>query len=103
MTLAPLTGRRTMRAMRVSLTVRYVAHPPIHFDAGRRVGHLPRLGLGRTTVVYHRPRRTLRLAPTVGALRSQTSRFRFPSVGRIGHVRARRAAPTLGLPRARRA
>ena len=82
---------------------RFVAHPAIDFGSERRVGQRPRLGLGQTTVVYHRPRRGLPIAPTVGALRSQTSRFRFPSVGRIGRVRARRAAASLGLPRARRA
>ncbi len=82
---------------------RFVAHPAIDFRSERSAGPRPRLGLGRTSVVYHRPRTGLRLAPTVGALRSQTSRFRFPSVGRFGRVRARRAAASLGLPRARRA
>ncbi len=82
---------------------RYIAHPAIQFGPRRADAQRARLGLDRSTVVYHRPRHGRRPAPTVGALRSQTSRFRFPSVGHIGRVRARRAAPSLGLPRARRA
>jgi hypothetical protein len=40
---------------------------------------------------------------TIGALRSQTSRFRFPAVGRATRLPARRPALPFGLPRARRA
>jgi len=89
--------------MRMSLMARYVAHPVIDFGSQRRSTGRPRLGLTRGTVVYHRPARTTLSTPSIGALRSQTSRFRFPSVGRIGRVRARRAAESLGLPRAHRA
>jgi hypothetical protein len=92
-----------MRLMRLSLLARSIAHPAIQFGSRHALAQRARLGLGRSTVVYHRPRHGLRPAPTIGALRSQTSRFRFPSVGRIGRVRARRATPSLGLPRARRA
>jgi hypothetical protein len=89
--------------MRVSLTARFVAHPIIEFGPPRAAGHRPRLGLSRPTTVYHRPRRTLHVAPTIGSLRSQTSRFRFPSIGRVGRTRVRRTSLPLGLPRARRA
>lgn len=90
-------------AMRVSLVARYSSHPTIDFGSGRGAAHRPRLGLRATATVYHRPRARLQAAPTVAALRSQTSRFRFPSVGRVGGVPVRRTAPPLGLPRARRA
>jgi hypothetical protein len=45
----------------------------------------------------------LHVAPTIGSLRSQTSRFRFPSIGQIGRTKARRSSLPLGLPRGRRA
>jgi hypothetical protein len=89
--------------MRVSLTTRFVSHPPIHFGSGRRVSARRRLGLAGGTTVYHRPLRRRRALLTVDALRAQTSLFRFPTVGRVGRVRTRRTVPPLGLPRARRA
>jgi hypothetical protein len=89
--------------MRVSLTARYVSHPSIDFGLGRAVGSRPRLGLGRSTTIYHRPRAARATLPTVAALRSQTSGFHFPSVGRPGRIRDRRAVPSLGSSRARRA
>ncbi|HET6379695.1 MAG TPA: hypothetical protein VFH63_01485 [candidate division Zixibacteria bacterium] len=89
--------------MRVSLTARYVSHPTIHFDRGRAASRSPRLGLRGASVVYHRPRAARTALPTVSALRSQTSRFAFPSVPPALRVRERRSAHPLGLPRARRA
>jgi hypothetical protein len=91
-----------MRAMRVSLVARFVSHPSIDFGSGRRSHHRARLGLDRTITVYHRPR-SRDAMPTVAALRSQTSRFRFPAVGRATRLPARRPALPFGLPRARRA
>jgi hypothetical protein len=96
-------GRAYNAAMRVSLTARFVSHPPIHFGRGRHLAARRRLGLSGGTTVYHRPLRRRRALLTVEALRAQTSLFRFPSVGRVGRVRTRRAVPPLGLPRARRA
>jgi hypothetical protein len=92
-----------MPAMRVSLTARYVSHPTIQFDRGRAATRSRRLGLGGAMTVYHRPRAARHALPTVGALRSQTSRFTFPSVAHALRVRERRSALPLGLPRARRA
>ena len=92
-----------MPAMRVSLTARYVSFPTIDFGPGRAPSRRARLGLGRAATVYHRPRSTRHALPTVTALRSQTSRFNFPSVGRAGRVRERRAVLSLGSARARRA
>lgn len=92
-----------MPAMRVSLTARYVSHPTIDFGGGRTSGSRPRLGLGRAAIVYHRPRAARHLVASVAALRSQTSGFRFPSVGRSGRVLTRRAPQSLGTTRARRA
>ncbi len=40
---------------------------------------------------------------SVNALRSETSRFRFPAVGRAARMPARRPALPFGLPRSRRA
>jgi len=91
-----------MRAMRVSLVARYVSHPVMDFGRSRRAGPRSRLGLNRSSTVYHRPRRSVLRQPTIGALRSQTSRFRFPSVGRLARIPARRAASPFGLLRARR-
>jgi len=91
-----------MRAMRVSLVARYVSHPVMDFGRSRRAGPRSRLGLNRTSTVYHRPRRSVQRLPTVGALRSQTSRFRFPSVGRLVRMPARRAVSPFGLLRGRR-
>jgi len=88
-----------MLGMRVSLTARLVSHPSIDFTAGRRGQGRPRLGLSMGSTVYHRPRRQ---PATVTALRSQTYRFSFPAVGRIGRVGTRRQVPPLGLPRAHR-
>jgi hypothetical protein len=91
-----------MPAMRVSLVARFVSHPSIDFGSGRGSAHRSRLGLARTRTVYHRPRTATSIA-SVKALRSQTSRFRFPAVGRALRVPARRPALPFGLPRARRA
>ncbi|MCV0403970.1 MAG: hypothetical protein K5924_09715 [Chloroflexi bacterium] len=88
--------------MRVSLVARYVSHPTIDFGTGRRTAHRPRLGLAAAMTVYHRPRSAALTIPTVGALRSQTSRFRFPAVGRATRLPARRPALPFGVPRARR-
>jgi hypothetical protein len=92
-----------MPAMRVSLTARYVSHPTIHFGAGRVLSRHRRLGLGRAATVYHRPRAARHALLSVASLRSQTSHFSFPSVGRAGRIRDRRTALPLGLQRARRA
>ncbi len=91
-----------MRSMRVSLVARYVSHPVMDFGRSRRAGPRSRLGLRRTATVYHRSRRSAQRLPTIGALRSQTSRFRFPSVGRLARIPARRAVSPFGLLRARR-
>ena len=92
-----------MPAMRVSLTARFVSHPAIDFGARRAAGRLRRLGLNGTNLTYHPSVSARHRAPTIVALRSQTSRFRFPSVGSVGRVSPRRAILLLGLPRARRA
>jgi len=92
-----------MPPMRVSLTARYVSHPTIDFGVDRASSRRPRLGLHRAATVYHLRRGARHALPTVLALRSQTSRFRFPSVARPGRVRDRRAVLPLGLSRARRA
>jgi hypothetical protein len=62
-----------------------------------------RLALPRPTTVYHHPLRDRRTTATVHALRCQTSRFRFPDLGRLASHRARRHPLPLGLPRADRA
>ena len=90
-----------MPAMRVSLVARFISHPTIDFGAGRRSAHRPRLGLERARTVYHRPRRAVAPVATVRALRSQTSRFRFPAVGRAARLPARRPALPFGVPRSR--
>ncbi len=92
-----------MPAMRVSLVARFVSHPSIDFGSGRRLAHRPRLGLGMPHTVYHRPRRAAMSLASVSALRSQTSRFRFPAVGRAARIPAPRPALPYGLPRVRRA
>jgi hypothetical protein len=92
-----------MRGMRVSLVARLVSHPSIDFGSGRGRAHRLRLGLDRGRTVYHRPRRTVAVLPTVAALRAETSRFRFPAVGHATRLPARRTALPFGLPRARRA
>lgn len=92
-----------MPGMRVSLVARFVSHPSIDFGAGRRGANRSRLGLDGLRTVYHRPRRSTAMTPTITALRSQTSRFRFPAVGRATRLPARRPALPFGLPRARRA
>jgi len=101
--LAPARGARTMPAMRASLVARLVSHPSIDFGAGRQPAHRSRLGLVRSQTVYHLPRRVAGSTPSIGALRSQTSRFRFPAVGRATRLPARRPALPFGMPRARRA
>jgi len=92
-----------MPTMRVSLVARFVSHPSIEFGHGRRSAHRPRLGLDRLRTVYHPPRRTAARVASVSALRSETSRFRFPAVGLAKRLPARRLALPFGLPRARRA
>jgi hypothetical protein len=92
-----------MPGMRVSVVARLVSHPSIDFGAGRGSVHRSRLGLDRDRTVYHRPRSAVAAAATVRSLRSQTSRFRFPAVGRATRMPARRPALPFGLPRARRA
>jgi hypothetical protein len=67
-------------------------------EAARRA----RFGLGRTGTVYHHPLRDRRTTASVHALRCQTSRFRFPDLGRLAAHRARRSSLPLGLPRADR-
>jgi hypothetical protein len=91
-----------MPGMRVSVVARLVSHPSIDFGSGRRAVFRSRLGLDRDVTVYHRSRRAM-AAPSVRALRSETSRFRFPAVGRATRLPARRPALPFGLPRARRA
>lgn len=92
-----------MPAMRVSLVARFVSHPSIDFGSGRGSAQRSRLGLEHLRTVYHRPRRAAAAVASVSALRSQTSRFRFPAVGRATRLPARRPALPFGLPRARRA
>jgi hypothetical protein len=89
--------------MRASLTARYVSHPAIDFGARRAAGRRRSLGLYGPSLIYHASNPARHRAPTIAALRSPTSRFRFPSVGRIGRVSPRRALLSLGLQRARRA
>lgn len=101
--LARAAAPRTMPAMRASLTARYVSHPAIEFGARRVAGYRRTLGLYGAAVTYHSSPIARHRAPTIAALRSPTSRFRFPSVGRIGRVSPRRALLSLGLQRARRA
>jgi len=91
-----------MPAMRVSLTARFVSHPSIDFR-GRRAGvRRMRLGLGRESTVYQRPIASRSVSPTVGALRSPTSDFRYSSVSHVRRGSSRHAVAPLGL-RARRA
>lgn len=98
----PCIGR-TMPPMRVSLVARFISHPTIDFGSGRRSARRPRLGLARTPTTYHRPRSAMAPTATVRALRSQTSRFRFPAVGRATRLPARRShALPFGVPRSRR-
>jgi hypothetical protein len=89
--------------MRASLTARFVSHPAIDFGARRAAGRKRTLGLQTSSLTYHATSLAHHHAPTIAALRSPTSRFRFPSMGRVGHVSPRRALLSLGLPRARRA
>jgi hypothetical protein len=89
--------------MRVSLVARFVSHPSIDFGSSRRTGRSSLLGSSRVQTVYHRSRRADPSNASVSALRSQTSRFRFPAVGRATRLPARRPALPFGLPRARRA
>jgi hypothetical protein len=100
--LAPPSAGRTMPDMRVSLVARLVSHPSIDFGSPRRAAQRSRLGLDRASTVYHHPRRSTAAIVSVNALRSQTSRFRFPAVGRATRLPARRPALPFGLPRARR-
>jgi hypothetical protein len=88
--------------MRVSLVARFVSHPSIDFGSARRSARRPHLGLQRDRTIYHRPRHASAGLPTIRALRSQTSRFRFQPVGRLARLPARRAVPPFGLPRVRR-
>ena len=89
--------------MRVSLVARLVSHPSIDFGAARRTARVPRLGARLPRTTYHRARPATAAVPSVSALRSETSRFHFPAVGRATRLPARRPALPFGLPRARRA
>ena len=82
------------------MRARPVATDPLsyHRVAARR----DRLGLARSTTVYHHPLRDRRATASVRALRCQTSRFRFPDLGRLASHRASRSSLPLGLPRADR-
>ena len=83
--------------MRVSVVARFVSHPFVRFGVhGRFAGSSRRLGLPRSGTVFHARRG--RGPVTVAILRSPTSQFRFPTVGRLG-LHARRTKPS----RARRA
>jgi hypothetical protein len=88
--------------MRVSLVARLVSHPSIDFGSERRSPRPTRLTgrLPRTT--YHRAHGPSAAVPSISALRSATSRFRFPAVERATRIPVRRPAH-FGLPRARRA
>jgi hypothetical protein len=88
--------------MRVSLTARFVSHPAIDFGARRAAGRRRILGLQSSPLIYHASAPARHRTPTIAALRSPTSQFRFPSVGSVGRVSPRRALLSLGLPRARR-
>lgn len=88
--------------MRASLTTRFVSHPAIDFGGRRRAARRPQLGLGRTPITYHRPLALRSAGASIAALRTCTSTFRFPSVGRVGRVSVRRSRLPLGLPRTRR-
>jgi hypothetical protein len=90
-----------MPGMRVSLVARLVSHPSIDFGSPRGPSGRPRLAPTAPRTTYHRPRRA-GTGPSLGALRCETSRFRFPAVGRATRLPARRPALPFGLPRARR-
>ncbi len=70
--------------------------------ASRSAARRDRYGLPRPTTTYHHPLRDRRTTATVHALRCQTSRYRFPDLGRLASHRARRSSLPLGLPRADR-
>jgi hypothetical protein len=72
------------------------SHPVITFHSDRRHGRV-RLGLARSAVAYLQPH-----GERSADLRSPTSRFSFPVMGRLGQVAVRRSVLQLGLPRARR-
>ena len=78
-------------------------HAVIQFKPSRPAARRDRFGLTRSTTVYHRPLLDRRTTATVHALRCQTSRYRFPDLGRLAAHRARRSPLPLGLPRAHRA
>ncbi|HLE59519.1 MAG TPA: hypothetical protein VJA85_07725 [Candidatus Limnocylindria bacterium] len=73
------------------------SHPNVTFHSGRRLASRPWLSLSRPAVAYHSPR-----AERTADLRSPTSRFSFPVMGRLGGVAVRRSVLQPGLPRARR-
>ncbi|HSK94585.1 MAG TPA: hypothetical protein VLA76_11075 [Candidatus Angelobacter sp.] len=89
--------------MRVSLLGRLVSHPSVDFGAERHPGRPSRLVRRVPRTTYHLARHRAGAVPCVSALRSETSRFRFPAVGRATRLPARRPALPFGLPRARRA
>ena len=89
-----------MPAMRASPLRTHVA---LQFEPSRSAARRDRYRLPRQTTVYHRPLRDRRAAVSVHALRCQTSRFRFPDLGRLAAHRARQPSLPLGLPRAHRA
>jgi hypothetical protein len=86
--------------MRGSLVGRFVSHPAITFTSGRGAASRARLGLMRSTTVYHRPStRSL----SVRLLRSHTSHYRFAPVAPVARVAGVRAAHSIGSARGRRA
>lgn len=78
-------------------------HAALQFEPSRPAARRDRYGLTRQTTVYHHPLRDRRTSASVHALRCQTSRFRFPDLGRLAAHRARQPSLPLGLPRAHRA
>jgi hypothetical protein len=76
--------------------------PTAFTPARRTAARHDRFRLPQSTTVYHHPLRDRRTTATVHALRCQTSRFRFPDLGRLAAHRARRHSLPLGLPRADR-
>ncbi len=73
------------------------SHPNMTFHSGPRRTGRARLGLARAAVTYHQPR-TERTAQ----MRSPSTQFSFPVMGRLGQVAVRRSVLQLGLPRVRR-
>jgi len=77
-------------------------HPVIAFGDDRPRSWRHRIVLGGPAVTYHRATASRSETPTPSALRAPTSQFRFPVVGRLGQIAARRVRLQLGTPRVRR-